>query len=63
MQYVIGYSDAQIIMNIYNRITEMSYVKPSNQGFTISSQRISTHILTVLTIGAILQLEQRRRSF
>ena len=28
--------------------------------FTNSSQKISTHLLTVLIIGAILQLEQRK---
>ena len=27
MQYVIGYSDAQITMNIYNHIAEMSHVE------------------------------------
>ena len=29
--------------------------------FTNSSQKISTHLLTVLTIRVILQLEQRKR--
>ena len=29
--------------------------------FTKSSQKISTHLLTVLTIRVILQLEQRKR--
>ena len=29
--------------------------------FTNSSQKISTHLLTVLTISVILQLEQRKR--
>ena len=32
-----------------------------NQDFTKSSQKISTHLLTVLIIGAIVQLEQRKR--
>ncbi len=32
-----------------------------NQDFTKSSQKISTHHLTVLIIGAIVQLEQRKR--
>ena len=27
MQYVMGYSDAQITMNIYNHIAEMSHVE------------------------------------
>ena len=27
MQYVMGHSDAQITMNIYNRIAEMSHVE------------------------------------
>lgn len=32
-----------------------------NQDFTKSSQKISTHLLTVLIIGAIVQIEQRKR--
>ena len=32
-----------------------------NQDFTKSSQKISTRLLTVLIIGAIVQLEQRKR--
>ena len=35
-------------------------MKSVNQGFTNSSQKNSTHLLTVLTIGVILQLEQRK---
>ena len=33
---------------------------PSNQGLQKKSQIISTHLLTVLIIGVILQLEQRK---
>ena len=32
-----------------------------NQGLQKKSQKISTHLLTVLIIGAIVQLEQRKR--
>ena len=34
---------------------------PSNQGLQKKSQIISTQVLTVLTLGAIVQIEQRKR--
>lgn len=45
--------------NIINEIAEKSGLSPEYV-FEIFSQKISTHILTVLIIGVILQLEQRR---
>lgn len=40
------------------KITEFSI---SILKFTLFSQKISTHLLTVLTIGVILQLEQKKQ--
>lgn len=41
---------------------EIRYCKPLIlKGLQKKSQKISTHLLTVLTIGAIVQLEQRKR--
>ena len=66
MQYVMGHSDAQITMNVYNHIAEKSHVEPVKSRlhkiFTKPSQKISTHLLTVLIIGVILQLEQEGRA-
>jgi len=36
-------------------------VKPLLKGFTFFSQIISTHLLTVLTMGVILHLEQGKQ--
>ena len=33
----------------------------NNPQFTKSSQKISTHLLTVLIMGVIVQIEQRKR--
>ena len=53
-------------MNVYNHIAEKSHVEPVKSRlhkiFTKPSQKISTHILTVLIIGVILQLEQEGRA-
>ena len=45
--------------NIINEIAEKSGLSPEYV-FEIFSQKISTHLLTVLIIGVILRIEQKR---
>ena len=42
-------------------IRKKSVANPVKSRFAKKSQKISTHLLTVLTIRVILQLEQRKR--
>ena len=41
-------------------IRKKSVANPVKSRFAKKTQKISTHLLTVLIIGAILQLEQRK---
>ena len=43
--------------SLWNAVNNQRYF----EGFTKSSQKISTHLLTVLTLRDIVQIEQRKR--